>query len=743
MCNNSVNKCGCEPLCGCTQPCNCQPTCACAPALCEEGCLTDTKTDCVFLSKDLDICTEILPKGSTVTVALEKLGDAVCNGVTVTVQDMKVKVDANDTTTGYLFDKITTCDNITKTITNINGNETLQLCTKIDNVTSGNTITSGPNGLYVPTPTPTGYNLTPLFSSTVGLTIAPIVGGQSIKADVKISPNAGNLLVDNGGLYVAMPTIPNATTVSKLDTNSILTSVVLSGNNYQVSSNLKIDPTSTAPISITAQGLKVDCCVPVVPANTPISVVIGSTSCMTMTATGIDNHILTPSVVVSPSAGNALQATVNGLYCPAPGAAAPTTIIDTATVDATLVNPTTYSLAVKPSLDSCNALTTGSDGGVYVNGVEEPHTLNFITENSNDIYFEFQGSSTNSIDYEVEVQGLGFPAFIWIPASFDSANGPVLKYIVALANTVITPIRARVRFKCGTNESNWVGLTYEPPFSLVSDTGALTVDLSISGVPNQYSVDINSVTCVNNFSAPGRSIVNINGMYYVQLLIVQPISNSDIYSIKVDDTTQGAYVGGITVSDELNVLIPMLEYIPGNNYSIEVTKHCTFGGTASTVITLPITNLPALQNCATGWINMPNANLSSGILFLSPYTISNLTNDYKLKYLVNEDGSLELNGVVKLTLSAPIIGGPDTGWKDLIDIANIPCLTNSSAKEFYPLVRIQEDFDYDADINSPGVFLSLGGVFVRRFGNKLQFRNPNTVNTNTTCYLVLSGLKFK
>ena len=740
MCNNSVNNCGCEPVCGCTQPCNCQPTCACAPTPCEEGCLTDTKTDCVFLSEDLDICTEILPKGSTVTAAFNKLGNAVCNGVTVTVQDMKVKVDPNDTTSGYLFDKITTCNNITKTVTNINGNETLQLCAKIDTVTGGNIITTGPDGLYVPTPNPTGYNLTPLFSSTVGLTVNPIVGGQSIKADVKISPNAGNLLVDNGGLYVSLPTIPNATTVSATNSNAITTTSTLAGNNYNIHSTLKIDPSSTAPISITANGLKVDCCVPITPANTPISVVIGSTSCMAMTATGIDNHVLTPSVVVSPSAGNALVATTTGLYVAAPGSASATTIVDTPTVDATLINPTTYQLDVKKSTDSCNALVLGSDNALYVNGVEEPNSLGFVVDGS-DVYFEFQGPSTNNTDYLVEIQGTTGSPTLWIPASFDSISGPVLRYSVSGTNVTAT-IRARVKFLCGSNESIWVGLTYEPPFTLISENGTINVTPSTSGVNNEWSVDVADLSCVNDFTCT-PSIVYIGGNYFCKIIRVANSVNSDVYTVKVHSPSLGDMFGGATITDEVITLIPMSEYVAGETYDVVVTRHCTYGVSGSTAVTIPITNLPALQNCATGWINMPNANLSSGILFLSPYTISNLTNDYKLKYLVNEDGSLELNGVVKLTLSAPIIGGSDTGWKDLIDIANIPCLTNSSTKEFYPLVSIQNDFDYDADINSPGGFLYLGGVFVRRFGNKLQFRIPNTVSTNTTCYLVLSGLKFK
>lgn len=476
MCEN-INS------CGCTQPCSCPPV------PCTEGCLTDTLTDCTFLSEDLDICSEIIPKGSPVTEALSKLGAAVCDGITVTVQDMKVKVDASDTTTGYLFDKLTVGSSLTKTITSPAGNETIRLDARLDTVTAGNILTSGVNGLYVPTPTPSSYLLTPVFSSTIALTIAPVLGGQTIKADAKISPNVGNLLTDNGGLYVSMPALPSAITISKLNTNSINTTLTLLGSNYEISSNLRIDPSSTAPISITAQGLKVDCCVPVIPANTPVSVVLGSTACVAMTATGIDNHVLTPSVVVSPSAGNALTATVNGLYCPAPGAAAATTIIDTPTVDATLVSPGVYSLAVGKSTDSCNALVLGTDNKLYVNGVTEPNSLGFIIDGT-DIYFEFQGLSTLDTDYIVEAQGTTGSPLSWIPISFDSLSGPVLRYYVG-ATTITQTIRARVKYICsGGQESDWVGLTYIQPVSLLSETLTISINPASSGVTNEFTLDI-------------------------------------------------------------------------------------------------------------------------------------------------------------------------------------------------------------------------------------------------------------
>lgn len=587
--------------CGCTTTCTCSTPYPCPIEPCTEGCLTDTRTDCVTLSADLDICSEILPKGSTVSEALAKLGEAVCDGITVTVQDMKVKVDANDTTSGYLYDKITVCEGLSKTVTNVNGNETLLLCPIIDQVTAGNILTSGPNGLYVPTPNPLGYNLSPLFSTTVGLTIASVLGGQSIKADAKISPNAGNVLVDNGGLYVPAPSVPAGVTVSRLNTNSINTTVTLTGTNYQISSNLRLDPSSTAPVSITANGLKVDCCAPVIPANTPITIV--PTDSILVTTSGIDSHTLEVEAVISPSAGNALVSTVNGLYCPAPGAAAPTTIIDTPTVDATLISPTTYTLDVIPSADSCNALVLGSDLALYVNGTEEPNSLGFYNDGS-DIFFEFQGPSTTDTDYEVEIQGTTGSPTTWIPGAFDSLNGPSLIYYVAPVGVITDTIRARVRTICGTNYSNWVGLTYVIPHTYVSDNSSITIGASTSGIPEQYSFDINCADCdvptgmTFPYTAVGRNHIEIT------LGTVPAGVIAYAYTFTVDGVDSGA--GTIpAIAGDHKVFSP-IEIVTGSAVFYKIAAICQGGcisaftvnvGTSSVIINP--------EGCDTDWINLP------------------------------------------------------------------------------------------------------------------------------------------
>ena len=591
MCSNN----NCIQQCNCTQPCNC--ACSCSPEPCIEGCLTDTKTDCVFLSQDLDICSEVLEKGSTVTEALAKLGEAVCDGITVTVQDMKVKVDANDTTTGYLFDKLTVCDNLTKTVTNINGNETLRLCTKIDTISGSgdNILTSGPNGLYVPPASLTGYNLTPLFSNSVLLTVNPVLGGQSILATVKrdiVSGGGDNILqIGANGLYVPPPSTIAQTIVNRINipNSGIESFVTVAANLYTVSSKIVIDPSSTAPISLTAAGLKVDCCAPAASPNTPISIVLPSDSCLNMTATGIDSHTVTASVKVDTvSGGNALVKGPNGLYCPAPGAAAATTINDTPTVDATLVSPGVYTLAVGKSIDSCNALVLGSDSKLYVNGVVEPYNLNFIRTvpvglGVGNIIFEFQGPTTTSTDYEVEVFGTFGSPTTWVPISFSGLVGNFLQYIVSSVPQALNVLKARVRYKCGSpaNYSDWVGLAYNQQFTLTSEDGSISVTPGTSGIKNEWNIQVgdsgagyDTWTAIPNSMFLNSTTAGPDGAYY-------KISNDkkSIYfrgSIAISVTA----IAGATVSlaKDVITLAPLLGLLsPSINLAL-IDKYSTILG---------------------------------------------------------------------------------------------------------------------------------------------------------------------
>ena len=675
------------------------------PAPCLEGCLTDTRTNCTFLSEDLDICTNILPKGSTVTQALKDLAAAVCNGVVITTQDVKVKIDANDTTNGYLFDKITTCSNLTKTVTNVNNNETLQLCAKIDTLTpGGNALSSGPNGLYVAPPIPSSSILTPLFSTSVSLTVTPVVGGNNILADIKKDTTTG---ANNNILQVGL--------------NGVY-----------------------------------------VPPNTPISVVLPASSGLNLTATGTNNHTLTASVkldTVSGAGNNILALGPNGLYVPpSSGSGSSITINSTNTILSQL-SGSVYSLSVIRSTDPGQGLVLDSNGNLYVNDIEEPNSLGFILANNtaippvNTIYFEFQGPSLLSTDYEVQVQGDPASPYTWLPATFFSITSGVLRYTVGALNTNNLR-RARVRTKVGTvpantRYSNWVGKTFDYPFKLVSNSGTISISAASSGINNQFSVDINSPNCINDFSAT-LEIIQFGINYFLRVTrVISSIQNSDTFSLKVSSPSLlNANVGGGTISSEPLVFIP-ITYIPGNTYEVSVTKHCTYSTTQSNNIVIPITLLPTV--CTTdGYIDVPTGSISGFIFALQTVSATTPTNSSKLKYMITNDlykNYLEFSGVIRLTSTVPITT-TDTGWKPIINVSGFASCTTSTPniyklgnQEDISTTGTSSNYDYDAD--AIGTYRSYN-YLIRRNGNLIEIRLPNYnggASNVLDTYVNLSGLK--
>ena len=533
-----ANNCGCDETipCGCSQPC--------PPAPCVDGCITDTKSDCVTLSKDINFCGTVIEKNTSITDALETIGDGICDGIVVTSQDILVKIDEDDTTAGYLFDKITTCPSLDKTVTNIGGNETLQLCVEIS-ATADNTLVQLGDGLYVPEPTPSAYALSEVFSSTVDLTLTVVPGGQSLKADAKISATSGNILIDSGGLYVPTPTPQVLPAVTGLDTNSIDTTVTPSGANYIVSSSIIIDPASTAPISITADGLKVDCCAPAAAANTPITI-NNVSPCITLSTSGLDNHTITPVVNVSPTA--------NGLYVAAASAGPATAIIDSSSLDFTLVGANTYQGIVKYSANSCNIAQAGSDGAIFVPGIPLPYALE-ITDDGTDYQFKFSGDSTTETDYEVEFRGTTGSPLVWTngDTGFDSEAGGILTYTMINKVTLQTSceiLGARVRRICGTNESDWVSIMLNPAkdLSFVSSNSSVSIsqdcgeiDITVTNTPSIWT----SITPLLT------NATNVSGYY------------------KIDPTGQNVYFRGVI---QVTVNIPHTTTSAINQTVIDLTS---------------------------------------------------------------------------------------------------------------------------------------------------------------------------
>lgn len=655
MCHcNSCNR----SKSNCSDPCNwCQSkpvTQSCLPTPCVTGCLEIVDTTCVQTPKDIDLCGTVIPKGTKLDVILESYKSAICNGIPTPtpISDVYVKISQFDTTAGYLSDKITTCNNISKTVTNINGNETLQLCTKLDTVSGSgdNILTSGPNGLYVPPP------------STIAQTI------------------------------VNKTNIPNS---------GIESFVTVAANLYTISSKIKLDPSSTAPISLTTDGLKVDCCIPVT---------------FTDTNTRLNNpHVSTGA----PNGFNRVSFDLLDV------------VAGTSTLDYQYVD---IPANVKLSTDGCNGAFLGTDGGLMVPNIQEPYNLSTINI-SGDIYLEFKGPSVLSTDYIVEAQGIGFNINSWNTINYTGVGSKtdLLRYYVTDAYNC-TELFLRVKYICGNNQSDWVGIKHIVSNNFVSDTSTVTISPSISGMCGEYSIDVAvaSQVCANNFTCT-RSIVNIGGNFFAKIERGATSINSDVYTINVVSPSLSTNLGGMTVSDEEVALIPLLYYIPGESYQLNVTRHCTNATTGSNLITFPITNLPT--TCETSWTDVPNTALLGSIVASSPFNVTNLTNDFRLKYKITGNNTLRFNGYVKFDSTSGVISGNDSGWKNFIDLSVLSgsCIIYPPSIENFEHAPASSTFNYESDSVASGG--TSHRILIRRSGSMLQFRALDFTVMSGTVYL--------
>jgi len=374
-------------------PCTC--TDPCAPTPCVDGCLLDVASNCVPLSTDITVATVTIPKGTSLTDALDTISSAVSGTINISSSDINAKVSASDTTTSYLTNKIVGGTSIVKSILNSAGNEQIKLDVIRDTVTGGgnNILTITGSGLYVP-PSSGGTSTTVSAGATTN-TFQPIVntvsGGYSVSGNVKVdNVTGGNILtVGSNGLYVPSYTPSPSLSVSAVDTSSIDTTVNLSGSTYQVSSALRLDPSSTATVSITSAGLKVD------------SATSGGTTITVTDSTSIDHTItpitggynLTSAAIISPTAGNALLSTGNGLYVPTPSLSFG--VGDTNSVDMTLTGSTITSDLRKQD-SSTVALTVPNVSGLKADVKISATAGNAITANADGIYASFAISGTCS-----------------------------------------------------------------------------------------------------------------------------------------------------------------------------------------------------------------------------------------------------------------------------------------------------------------------------------------------------------
>jgi hypothetical protein len=317
----------------CTQQ---YPCSQCAPTPCIDGCLDFSPTNCVLTSKDIDLNGTIYPKGTTLTTINDVVFDSLRNGVPVNQsQDIKIKVSSADSSNGYLEEKLVGSTNITLTKLNPGNTESLRISAKVSAQT-GNALSSLPDGLYVsPSSSATTTVVVPLDTPTIDTIINPVSGGYQISSAVKISTDSGNSLINglvDGGLYVNVPSIVQRT-VSGSITDTITTNAVLTGTNYQIFANAKIDNTGDNILTSSSAGLKVSAA-----AAGAASFSVVDTNTIDLTKTGT---VLSADVKIDPTSTATITSSSAGLKINIPTTPPPAVLIDnTGTVDFTLTGST-------------------------------------------------------------------------------------------------------------------------------------------------------------------------------------------------------------------------------------------------------------------------------------------------------------------------------------------------------------------------------------------------------------------
>lgn len=113
-----------------------QPCCQDCPDVnpCDMGCLDNTLTSCVTHDTALNCLG--LPINSSLSTIIESVDAKFCE--LSAGGDKFVKISAIDPTSGYLFDKIKTCNYLTKTTITEGGQQKLNLCLNTSNLISSN-----------------------------------------------------------------------------------------------------------------------------------------------------------------------------------------------------------------------------------------------------------------------------------------------------------------------------------------------------------------------------------------------------------------------------------------------------------------------------------------------------------------------------------------------------------------------------------------------------------------------------
>jgi hypothetical protein len=113
--------------CGCPESVTPQPCCVDCPEPnpCDMGCLDIIDATCIEYTSELPSCIDIA-NGSKLDFVIRAIDDEIC--ALQNSGDKLVRISGVDTASGYLSDKITTCDYLTQEVVVVSGQQKLKLC---------------------------------------------------------------------------------------------------------------------------------------------------------------------------------------------------------------------------------------------------------------------------------------------------------------------------------------------------------------------------------------------------------------------------------------------------------------------------------------------------------------------------------------------------------------------------------------------------------------------------------------
>lgn len=241
----------------------------------------------------------------------------------------------------------------------------LTAAVKIDPVSS-NALTVNSNGLSVSR----GANLTTTSSQSLVLTNS---SGNLIGSVVIDTTDANNILTVGINGLKAIPNIkainPQVDLLINPQFTYNVTSGILNLKSFTGATNILAGEVGLVPKAQTSDNtkfLKGDGTwgLPSVGNQTPVTV--NDSSSIDLTASGLDNHTLTGSIKVSTQAGNIVVINTDGLYVPTPGSISetPLSVVDTNSIDFNTSGTSSHILtgSVKISTSVGNALQVQPSG---------------------------------------------------------------------------------------------------------------------------------------------------------------------------------------------------------------------------------------------------------------------------------------------------------------------------------------------------------------------------------------------